>query len=75
MAEYVRGLDNRDSEESSHNNNGEHNTRSRIRSVDFNAVNFEQRRGPYGNSGSRNGGRYDDTGNPSQGSGNMREDV
>ena len=75
MAEYVRGLDNRESEQSGHNNNDEQQTRGRIRGVDFSMVNYEQRRGPYGNSRSTDGNRYDNGQMQNMDSGQSRENV
>ena len=75
MAEYVRGLDNRESEQSGHNNNAEQQTRGRIRGVDLGAMNYEQRRGPYDNSRSMESGGYDNGGNNNNNSSHGREDV
>ena len=46
MAEYSRGLES-GNERSGHNNKQEKATR-RLKGIDFEAVNFEQRRAPYG---------------------------
>lgn len=59
MAEYTRGLDNRENERSGHNNSSDNNTRRRTMGVDFNAVNYEQRRPPYGSSREKDSGMYD----------------
>ena len=46
MAEYTRGLES-GNERTSHNKQPEKSAR-RLQGVDFEAVNFEQRRAPYG---------------------------
>ncbi len=54
MAEFTRGQDWSRNEDSGHNKKAMEQARRRIPGVDFEELNFEQRRAPYGNSG-RNG--------------------
>lgn len=64
MAEYSRGQDNRDNERSGHNNGKENNSRGRMKEVNFNPMNFEQRRKPYGISGREEMDGYNKAGSP-----------
>jgi len=61
MAEYTRGLE-RGQDRSRHNNQQQKATR-RLQGIDFEAMNFEQRRAPYGVNTRMNDSVQDDAGN------------
>lgn len=71
MADNMRGQENSANERSGHNNMKETAARRRMPGVDFESMNYEQRRAPYGNN-SRSNGDSEDAGNRS-GAANRRE--
>lgn len=60
MAEYARGLDSSSEDYSAHNKKEQVAYRSRLPKVDFNELNFEQRRTAYDSS--KGNGRNGDSG-------------
>ena len=72
MAEYTRGLDS-GNERSGHNNQQEKAAR-RLEGIDFEAVNFEQRRAPYGKNNRIEDSGTNDADNRS-GTGKRRDDA
>ena len=67
MAEYTRGQERRREGHSGHNSANEERTRREIRGLDFEGMNFEQRRAPYGFSGSEDSGDMENTRNNNSG--------
>ena len=72
MAEYTRGLES-GSERSGHNNQQEKSAR-RLQGIDFEAMNFEQRRAPYGIHTRTDGNVIDEAENRSE-SGRKRDEA
>ena len=63
MAEYTRGQEGRREGHSGHNTANEERTRRETQGLDFEGMNFEQRRAPYGFGGRNDNSAFDNTGN------------
>lgn len=74
MAEYTKGQEKSAHEHFGHNNNREQSARRRLQGVDFEAVNFEQRRAPYGTN-TRTGDSEMDAADYRNGRGTRRDEA